>query len=108
MKGRSTIAAGDIAATFAATPPLEGVRMLLSMAISGQTGVPERQQRVLGSYDISRAHFHSPVRAQGRLHSLGGPCNAEVVPGRHEQEDDHEAIGDSRARPSCRRCAGDS
>ena len=59
---RSSIAAGDIAATFAATPPLEAVKMLISLANAGQQGLRREDRRVLGFYDISRAHFHSPVR----------------------------------------------
>ena len=61
-KNRSSIEKGDIAATFAATPPLESVRMLISVAMSGQVGTKREDQRVLGFYDVSRAHFHSPVR----------------------------------------------
>ena len=62
-KRRPSIATDDIAATFAATPPLEAVRMLLSLAMSGQQqATTGRMLRVVGFYDISRAHFHSPVR----------------------------------------------
>ena len=54
----STLAADDVANTFAATPPLEGFRSLISRMMS-QSGNAEQ---VLGFYDISRARFHSPVR----------------------------------------------
>ena len=59
-KGRSTMGT-SMAETFAATPPLEALKVLLSMAAS-QPGVPRRKRKVLGFYDISRAHFHSEVR----------------------------------------------
>ena len=52
----------DPATTFASTPPLESVKILMSMAMSGEQELPLKLRRVLGFYDISRAHFHSPVR----------------------------------------------
>ena len=63
-KRSSGIAEGaeGIASTFAATPPLEGLRLLMSLAMSGQASLAADKQRVLGFYDISRAHFHSPAR----------------------------------------------
>ena len=70
---RSTIAADDIAATFAATPPLEAMRMLCSLAMTDGSGLTVSQKklpnnhddrRVLGFYDISRAHFHSQVERE--------------------------------------------
>lgn len=48
----SSIAAGGIAGTLAATPPLEGVRWLISVARSGQVGVRTEAQRVLRFYDV--------------------------------------------------------
>ena len=61
---RSTIAEDDMASVFAATPPLEALKLLFAMSMSGQLGVPEKSRRVLGFYDISRAHFHSPARRE--------------------------------------------
>ena len=51
-----------IAATFAATPPLEGVRLILSLAMSQMDVEKDDDMRVVGFYDISRAHFHAPAR----------------------------------------------
>ena len=61
-KRRSDLGPEDVAATFAATPPLEGLRVLMSMCMTGQKGVAQKDRRVLGFYDVSRAHFHSPAR----------------------------------------------
>ncbi len=52
----------DIAQTFAATPPLEALRVMVSASMTGQTGIPAAHRRVLGFYDVSRAHFHSPAK----------------------------------------------
>ena len=52
-----TIAAGDIAATFAATPPLEALRLLVSQVMTGDPG----SEIVLRFLDISRAHPHCPI-----------------------------------------------
>jgi hypothetical protein len=76
---RSDIAAGDVAATFAATPPLEGIRLLVSLAVSGQSHLQPSAQRVLGFYDISRAHFHSPVRR--RLYVVPPPEDTSIDTG---------------------------
>ena len=53
--------ANDPSQTFAATPPLEALRFMLSKSMTGprQTGAATK---VLGFFDISRAHFHSPAR----------------------------------------------
>ena len=59
---RSDLGPNDIASTFAAAPPLEGLRMMASLAMSGQQGVPLNDRRVLAFYDVSRAHFHSPAK----------------------------------------------
>ena len=55
-----TIAAGDVAATFAATPPLEALRPLASMVVTGDPGPDPASEVVLGFLDISRAHPHCP------------------------------------------------
>ena len=48
-KNRSSIAAGDIAATFAATPPLEAVKMLVSLAKSEQQDYDKKIDEYLDS-----------------------------------------------------------
>jgi len=55
----STIAVDDLAAVFAATPPLEALRALLSMAMSQSAKGAERP--VLMFLDVSRAHLHSDL-----------------------------------------------
>ena len=52
-----TIAAGDIAATFAATPPLEVLRLLVSQVMTGYPG----SEIVLRFLDVSRAYPQCPV-----------------------------------------------
>ena len=52
---------GDVSQTFAATPPLEALRAMISLCMS-QKGIPESKRKVLGVYDVSRAHFHSPAK----------------------------------------------
>ena len=63
-KARSKLGPNDIATTFAATPPLEGLRLLVSLAMTGQVGVAAQARRVLGFYDVSRAHFHFPAKRE--------------------------------------------
>ena len=48
--------------TFAATPLVEGFRFLLSRAMTGEKKKNAQEEMVIGLFDISRAHFHSPVR----------------------------------------------
>jgi len=67
---RSNLGKNDIAATFAATPPLEGLRLLISMSMTGQQGVPRNKRRVLGFYDVSRAHWHSPAKRKMYVKTL--------------------------------------
>ena len=59
----STIAVDDAGATFSATPPLECVRMLLSLAMSQSTERCEKSDDdyVLMFPDISRAHPHAEI-----------------------------------------------
>jgi len=51
-RGNSTIAKGDVAAVFAATPPLECLRLVCSLVMSGDPSW------VIRFLDISRAHPH--------------------------------------------------
>ena len=60
----------DTSMTFAATPPVEGFRFLLSRAMTG--GNPQGEL-VVAFFDISRAHFHSPVRRKVAIMMLGDP-----------------------------------
>jgi hypothetical protein len=67
---RSDLGPNDIASTFAGTPPLEGLRAMVSCAQTGQQEVPQRLKRVLGFYDVSRAHFHSPAKRRMYVRTL--------------------------------------
>ena len=51
----------DTSMTFAATPPVEGFRFLLSRAMTGEKKRDPQDELVKAFFDISRAHFHSPV-----------------------------------------------
>ena len=57
-RASGTTAAGDIAATFAATPPLEALRLLVSQVMTGDPG----SEIVLRFLDNSRAHPHCPIQ----------------------------------------------
>ena len=78
-KRRTTIRPNDFAATFAATPPLEGLRMIMSMAMTGQRESSAKQRRILGFYDASRAHFHSPAKRRMYVKTL--PEDTRVTTG---------------------------
>ena len=51
----------DASSTFAATPPLESLKVMLSRCMTGKRRTPA-EEKIVGFYDISRAHFHSPAR----------------------------------------------
>ena len=51
----------DASGTFAATPPLESLKVMLSRCMTGKRRTTAAE-KVLGFHDISRAHFHSPAR----------------------------------------------
>ncbi|CAK0826820.1 unnamed protein product [Prorocentrum cordatum] len=57
-KAQSAIAGDDIGAVFAATPPLECLRLICSMAMSSDPS----EGRVLRFLDISRAHPHCEIK----------------------------------------------
>ena len=59
----SNLISEDVSSTFAATPPLEGLRFMMSRCMTGERRKPA-EALVLGFYDISRAHFHSKARRQ--------------------------------------------
>ena len=57
-RAKSTLAAEDVTtATFAATPPIEGLRLILSLAMT-RLGY---EDKIIGFVDISRAHPHATV-----------------------------------------------
>jgi hypothetical protein len=58
-RSRSTIDVSDMAAVFSATPPLETIRAILSLAMTEASGT---EQLVIRFLDISRAHPHCPAR----------------------------------------------
>ena len=51
----------DASSTFASTPPLKSLKIMLSRCMTGKRRT-SAEEKVLGFYDISRAHFHSPAR----------------------------------------------
>ena len=51
----------DASSTFASPPPLESLKIMLSRCMTGKRRT-SADEKVLGFYDISRAHFHSPAR----------------------------------------------
>ena len=57
-KAQSTIAGDDIGAVFAATPPLECLRLVCSMVMSSDPA----EGRILRFLDISRAHPHCEIK----------------------------------------------
>ena len=59
----STLGPEDAAAIFAATPPLEALRFVLSQAMTEQRD-DRQMERVVAFLDISRAHLHSPIRRE--------------------------------------------
>ena len=61
----------DTFMTFAATPPVEGVRFLLSRAVTGEKKRNSQDELVMAFLDISRAHFHSPVRRKVAIRMQG-------------------------------------
>ena len=66
-KRRSTIAPEDKGAVFSATPPLEAVRMLASLAMSIKGPIAQHDPDndiVIGFLDISRAHPHVEMKRE--------------------------------------------
>ena len=51
----------DASSTFAATLPLENLKVMLSRCVTDKWRTPA-EEKFLGFYDITRAHFHSPAR----------------------------------------------
>ena len=63
----------DTSMTFAATPPVEGFGFLLSRAMTGEKKRNPQDELVMAFFDISRAHFHSPVRRKVAIRMHGDP-----------------------------------
>ena len=63
----------DTSMTFVATPPVEGFRFLLSRAVTGEKKENAQDELVIAFFDISRAHFHSPVRRRVVIRMQGDP-----------------------------------
>ena len=63
----------DTSMTFAATPPVEGFRFLLSRAMTGERKRNPQYELVMAFFDISREHFRSPVRRKVAIRMQGDP-----------------------------------
>ena len=63
----------DTSMTFAATPPVEGFRFLLSRAMTGEKKRDPQDELVKAFFDISRAHYHSPVRRKVAIRMQSDP-----------------------------------
>ena len=63
----------DTSMTLVATPPVEGFRFLLSRAMTGEKKRNPQDELVIALFDISRAHFHSPVRRKFAIRMQGDP-----------------------------------
>ena len=79
----------DASSTFAATPPLESLKVMLSRCMTGKRRAPA-EEKVLGFHDISRAHFHCPARrtivikvSKPFLSGLRSKCLSDFVVARH-------------------------
>ena len=69
----------DTSTTFAATPPVEGFRFLLSRAMTGEKKRNPQDELVIAFFDISRAHFHSPVRRKVAIRMQGDPSGIAML-----------------------------
>ena len=82
-KRGSTIAPEDKGAVFSATPPLEAVRMLASLAMSFKGPIAQHDPDndiVIGFLDISRAHSH--VEMKRELHTELPPETQNIPRGK--------------------------
>ena len=73
----SSISSGDVAAVFSATPPLEAIRLVLSLCMTVRLGIGN--DRVLSFLDISRAHPHCDVLRENLY--VDFPPESGVPPG---------------------------
>ena len=60
-KGVSELTPEDASSTFAARPPPESLKVMLSRCVTDKRRTPA-EETVLGFYDISRAHSHRLAR----------------------------------------------
>ena len=72
-KKTTTMDLTDTSMTFAATPLVEGFRLLLSRAMTGEKKRNPQDELVEALFDISRSHFHSPVRRKVAIRMEGCP-----------------------------------
>ena len=63
----------DTSMTYAATPSVEEFRFLLSWAMTGEKKRDPQDEFVIALFDVSRAHFHSPVRRKVSIIMQGDP-----------------------------------
>ena len=68
---------------FAATPPLESLRMLLSICASSQGNMDEAKNFVVMSNDIKRAYFYAPVTRPVYI----------AIPREDNEDGDEEMVG---------------
>ena len=65
--------------TFAATPPVEGFRFLLSRVMTGEKKRNPQDELVIAFFDIPRAHFHFTVCIYVAISVQGDPsCTSEI------------------------------
>ena len=70
----------DTSMTFAATPLVEGFCFLRPRAVTGEKEKIAPDESVIALFDISRAHFHSPVRRKVAIRKQGDPlCPSGIV-----------------------------
>ena len=61
-------------------PPVEGFRFLLSRATTGEKKRDPQDELVTAFFDISEAHFHSPVRRKVAIRMQGDPsCSSGIA-----------------------------
>ena len=68
---------------FAATPPLESLRMILSVCASNQSSMQEENNFLIMSNDIKRAYFYAPVSRPMFI----------AVPGEDWEDGDENMVG---------------
>ena len=103
-KRRSTIAPEDKGAVFSATPPLEAVRMLASLATSIKGPIAQHDPDndiVIGFLDISRAHPH--VEMKRELYTELPPEHPEYSEGKVGSADISMECATRISNSKCRR-----
>ena len=72
-KRTTKMALTDTSMTFASTPLVEGYRLLPSRAMASEKKRNPQDELVIAFFDISKAHFHSPVRRKVAIRMQGDP-----------------------------------